>query len=76
MSVSSIASRNSRGGVLLSTNNEVNMAKRRNQKKEKALRNQAYARKFRKRATTGRMQNRRSQPQAQAEEDEDTAASN
>jgi len=52
------------------------MAKRRNQKKEKALRNQAYARKFRKRATTGRMQNRRSQPQAQAEEDEDTAASN
>ncbi len=30
------------------------MAKRRNQKKEKALRNQAYARKFRKRANTGR----------------------
>jgi hypothetical protein len=30
------------------------MAKRRNQKKEKALRNQAYARKFRKRASTGR----------------------
>ncbi|MGV0025390.1 hypothetical protein [Phormidesmis priestleyi] len=31
------------------------MAKRRNQKKEKALRNQAYARKFRKRTNTGRM---------------------
>lgn len=30
------------------------MAKRRNQKKEKALRNQAYARKFRKRTNTGR----------------------
>jgi hypothetical protein len=30
------------------------MAKRRNQKKEKALRNQAYARKFRKRPSTGR----------------------
>jgi hypothetical protein len=31
------------------------MAKRRNQKKEKALRNQAYARKFRKRTNAGRM---------------------
>ncbi|HIK55982.1 MAG TPA: hypothetical protein IGS37_12565 [Synechococcales cyanobacterium M55_K2018_004] len=30
------------------------MAKRRNQKKEKALRNLAYARKFRKRTNTGR----------------------
>lgn len=30
------------------------MAKRRNQKKEKALRNQAYARKFRKRTSSGR----------------------
>jgi hypothetical protein len=30
------------------------MAKRRNLKKEKALRNQAYARKFRKRSTGGR----------------------
>jgi hypothetical protein len=30
------------------------MAKRRNQKKEKALRNQAYARKFRKRTNSGR----------------------
>lgn len=35
------------------------MAKRRNQKKEKALRNQAYARKFRKRTNTGRMGGRR-----------------
>lgn len=39
--------------------NEVIMAKRRNQKKEKALRNQAYARKFRKRTNTGRMGRRR-----------------
>ncbi len=31
------------------------MAKRRNQKKEKALRNLAYARKFRKRTNSGRM---------------------
>jgi hypothetical protein len=30
------------------------MAKRRNLKKEKALRNQAYARKFRKRTNSGR----------------------
>lgn len=30
---------------------EVSMAKRRNPKKEKALRNEAYARKFRKRST-------------------------
>ncbi len=37
---------------------EVNMAKRRNLKKEKALRNQAYARKFRKRTNTGRYQRR------------------
>ncbi|NJO40933.1 MAG: hypothetical protein HC769_33365 [Cyanobacteria bacterium CRU_2_1] len=35
------------------------MAKRRNQKKEKALRNLAYARKFRKRTNTGRMGGRR-----------------
>jgi len=35
------------------------MAKRRNLKKEKALRNQAYARKFRKRTNTGRMGKRR-----------------
>lgn len=31
------------------------MAKRRNLKKEKALRNEAYARKFRKRTNKGRM---------------------
>jgi hypothetical protein len=37
------------------------MAKRRNLKKEKAQRNQAYARKFRKRKNTGRFsKNRRS----------------
>ncbi|NJP09501.1 MAG: hypothetical protein HC866_08430 [Leptolyngbyaceae cyanobacterium RU_5_1] len=36
------------------------MAKRRNQKKEKALRNQAYARKFRKRTNAGRFGRRRS----------------
>lgn len=35
------------------------MAKRRNQKKEKALRNEAYARKFRKRSNTGRFGRRR-----------------
>ncbi|NJK33606.1 MAG: hypothetical protein HC919_00920 [Oscillatoriales cyanobacterium SM2_2_1] len=36
------------------------MAKRRNQKKEKALRNLAYARKFRKRTPMGRFGRRRS----------------
>lgn len=35
------------------------MAKRRNLKKEKALRNEAYARKFRKRPQRGRMGQRR-----------------
>lgn len=35
------------------------MAKRRNQKKEKALRNQAYARKFRKRTPMGRFGRKR-----------------
>ncbi len=35
------------------------MAKRRNLKKEKALRNQAYARKFRKRTQVGRFGRRR-----------------
>ncbi|MEO3704390.1 hypothetical protein [Trichormus azollae] len=53
---------------------EVNMAKRRNPKKEKALRNQAYARKFRKRTTTGRMQRRFQQRPAKSEEDEGTGA--
>ena len=52
---------------------EVNMAKRRNPKKEKALRNQAYARKFRKRTTTGRFQ-RRNQQQTKSEEDDEGAA--
>jgi hypothetical protein len=35
------------------------MAKRRNQKKEKALRNLAYARKFRKKSNSGRFGRRR-----------------
>lgn len=47
------------------------MAKRRNPKKEKALRNQAYARKFRKRTTTtGRFQRRSQQSSPKGEEDE------
>ena len=55
------------------------MAKRRNLKKEKAERNQAYARKFRKRHTGGRMFKSRFRPQSgggtSAEEDnEDTSA--
>ena len=54
--------------------NEVNMAKRRNPKKEKALRNQAYARKFRKRTTTGRFQRRFQQRSPKSEEDEGAAA--
>ena len=62
-----------RGNVLLFIN-EVNMAKRRNPKKEKALRNQAYARKFRKRTTTGRFQQRRNYQQPKNEEDEGAAA--
>jgi hypothetical protein len=57
---------------------EANMAKRRNLKKEKAERNQAYARKFRKRPTGGRMFKSRFRPQSSgtsAEEDnEDTSA--
>jgi hypothetical protein len=57
---------------------EANMAKRRNLKKEKAERNQAYARKFRKRPTGGRMFKSRFRPQSNgtsAEEDnEDTSA--
>jgi hypothetical protein len=44
------------------------MAKRRNQKKEKALRNQAYARKFRKRTNTGRMGRKRPMGSNRAEE--------
>ncbi len=48
---------------------EVNMAKRRNLKKEKALRNQAYARKFRKRTNTGRYQRRYQQGPPKSEEE-------
>ena len=48
------------------------MAKRRNQKKEKAQRNQAYARKFRKRKNTGRFsKNRRSHRLPASEEQDD-----
>ncbi|WP_414620902.1 hypothetical protein [Calothrix sp. CCY 0018] len=45
------------------------MAKRRNLKKEKALRNQAYARKFRKRTNTGRYQRRYQQGPPKSEEE-------
>jgi hypothetical protein len=48
------------------------MAKRRNLKKEKALRNQAYARKFRKRTNTGRYSRRR--PDDRSEESGDSTA--
>jgi hypothetical protein len=50
------------------------MAKRRNLKKEKAERNLAYARKFRKRPTGGRMMKSRMRTQSggtSAEEDND-----
>lgn len=49
------------------------MAKRRNLKKEKAQRNQAYARKFRKRKNTGRFsKNRRyNRPPRDEEQDEE-----
>ncbi|MBF2028666.1 MAG: hypothetical protein IGS48_18195 [Oscillatoriales cyanobacterium C42_A2020_001] len=50
------------------------MAKRRNQKKEKALRNQAYARKFRKRTSGGRMGRRRTFGGNRAEDDQDQGA--
>ncbi len=52
------------------------MAKRRNQKKEKALRNQAYARKFRKRTYSGRFgrrnynDNRSGRPEGEQENTE------
>lgn len=47
------------------------MAKRRNQKKEKALRNLAYARKFRKRTNTGRFTRRRYGSDGSAQSDGD-----
>lgn len=51
------------------------MAKRRNPKKEKAQRNLAYARKFRKRKQTGRFSRRRfdRQPSTDEEESEDSS---
>ncbi|MCS6814543.1 MAG: hypothetical protein NZ772_13390 [Cyanobacteria bacterium] len=45
------------------------MAKRRNLKKEKALRNEAYARKFRKRVNKGRFGRRRSDQDNRADDD-------
>ncbi|MEB3295474.1 MAG: hypothetical protein VKJ24_20160 [Synechococcales bacterium] len=48
------------------------MAKRRNLKKEKALRNLAYARKFRKRTNTGRHTRRRFDDNRMDEEEQDT----
>ncbi|MBF2079965.1 MAG: hypothetical protein IGR76_15960 [Synechococcales cyanobacterium T60_A2020_003] len=47
------------------------MAKRRNLKKEKALRNQAYARKFRKRSGSSRFSRRRSPSAGQSDENPD-----
>ncbi len=47
------------------------MAKRRNPKKEKALRNQAYARKFRKKTNNGRYQRRSHQQSAPKSENEE-----
>jgi hypothetical protein len=48
------------------------MAKRRNLKKEKALRNEAYARKFRKRPSKGRFGKRRFGNDNRAEDTETT----
>ena len=46
------------------------MSKRRNPKKEKAERNLAYARKYRKRKSTGRFMKNRQYKSPQQEEDE------
>ena len=56
--------------------NEETMAKRRNLKKEKAQRNQAYARKFRKRQNTGRFfkKFRQGKPPKREDEEEDQMA--
>lgn len=51
------------------------MAKRRNQKKEKALRNQAYARKFRKRTNSGRFGRRNYNDNRTDSKDQDQEAS-
>jgi hypothetical protein len=50
--------------------NEVNMAKRRNPKKEKAQRNLAYARKFRKRTHRGYTSRRSPMDSLQNEKEE------
>ena len=51
------------------------MAKRRNPKKEKALRNQAYARKFRKKTNNGRYQRRSHQGPPKSEENNEEGVS-
>ncbi len=55
---------------------EVNMAKRRNLKKEKALRNEAYARKFRKRPQRGRFGRRFQDNRSSSAEEEDKQEEN
>lgn len=49
------------------------MAKRRNLKKEKALRNEAYARKFRKRTSKGRFGQRRTPQDSRSTDAEEGA---
>lgn len=51
------------------------MAKRRNPKKEKAQRNLAYARKFRKRKSSSRFTRRRYVKPTESEEDEEMTTS-
>ncbi|MBD1936474.1 MULTISPECIES: hypothetical protein [unclassified Microcoleus] len=48
------------------------MAKRRNPKKEKALRNREYARQFRKQTTTGRFSRRERSPMNATDQEEST----
>ena len=64
-------------GIIFVVRNEVNMAKRRNPKKEKAQRNLAYARKYRKRKNPGgrffRRQYDRQQTAEQEEPQEDSS---
>jgi hypothetical protein len=52
---------------------EITMAKRRNLKKEKALRNEAYARKFRKRTSKGRFGQRRTPQDSRSTDAEEGA---
>ena len=59
--------------MLFDVTNEVTMAKRRNLKKEKALRNEAYARKFRKRNRNNRNYRRFQTDNRQENEEENTS---